>query len=127
MRNLVLAARPDSTESQRYGLAAVSLAKAQPDRVPGSAAALSGIAALRKATAGYIEGVIELWPPARRDPVKLAAFYLQKDAEAWQTLAAVSGDWTSYDAGQRTEWLTSLLDWETKAAVALDQIVSSPD
>jgi hypothetical protein len=127
MRNLVLAARPDSSDLRHFGLAALALAKTRPDRAPGLATSLGQISALRRATAGFLERSVEYWPPKRRDPLKLAAFYLQKDAEAWQTLAAVSGDWLSYDPAQRTEWLSSVLDWETKAAVALDQIVSQPD
>lgn len=127
LRNLVLAARPDSSESRHLGLAALGAAKVRPDRSPGSVQSLNSLAVLRRGAAAFIERSIDLWPPARRETLKLAAFYLQKDAEAWQTLAAVAGDWQSYDSGQRAEWLTALLDWETKAAVALDQIVASSD
>lgn len=127
MRNLVLAARPDSLGTQYYGLSALTHAQIYPEVPPGSTSELRRLARLRIATADFLGRAADFWPPAKREPVRLAAFFLQKDAEAWLTLSAVSGTWSSYDSGQRSEWLASLADWETKAAVALDQIISSSD
>ena len=127
MRHLVLAARPDSLGKQHFGLSALAAAQLYLDLPPGSPKALRQMAGLRAAAADFLERAVDLWPPAKREPVRLASFFLQKDSEAWLTLAAVSGTWTSYDAGQRAEWLVRLADWETKAAVALDQIVSKAE
>lgn len=124
MRNTVLAARPDSTGATRYGLAALSAAVGFADTLPGSWETLSRMTTLRQQAADFLTEYSELWPPSEREPIKLAAFYLQKDAEAWRTLSTVVASWESYDHGQRRDWLGAVQDWETKAAVALDQIVS---
>ena len=124
MRNLVLAARPDSTAGARYGLAALEAARAQPDGFPGLQQTLLRMAVLRSAAADFIAAAVDLWPPARREPISLAAYYLRKDAEAWRTLAAAAFSWQQVEEGERIDILSGVLEWETRAAVALDEIVS---
>ena len=121
MRNSVLAARPDSTGAERFGIAALNAAAAHPESRPGSFAELKRVTCLRQSAADFLTEHIDLWPQKQREPVKLAAFYLLKAAESWRTITAVSEAWTDYDMAQRTDWLAALVDWETKAAVAFDQ------
>lgn len=123
MRNAVLIARPDSTGGERFGIAALNAASARADMRPGSAAELARITRLRQAAADFLTEHVDNWPQKQREPVKLAAYYLLKAAESWRTITAVSEAWADYDMAQRSDWLAALVDWETKAAVALDQLV----
>lgn len=124
MRNSVLAARPDSADGAYYGLAASAAAAADPNAMAGRPEELQRLTSFRQLAADFLGQHAELWPPDERDPVKLAAYYFQKSAEAWRTLSAVAETWTAYDPGQRRDWLRAVNDWDTKAAVALDGIVS---
>jgi hypothetical protein len=125
MRNSVLAARPDSTATHHFGLAALQVVQMHPQQRPGTPERLLRITRLRAAAARFLTEQLDLWPPARRDPVKLAAYYFQKATEAWRTLATVAATWESYDLDQRRDWLAGVAEWETKAAVALDEIVTA--
>ena len=122
MRNLVLSARPDSSAGIWYGLSAVNMCRSS-SGVPGDAQTLARMAALRGAAAGFLARQADLWAPSDREPIKLAAYYLRKDAEMWRTIAVAATDWSSFDVGQRDDWLAALADWETRAAVALDEII----
>jgi hypothetical protein len=125
MRHAVLAARPDSSGAVHYGLAACVAASLAPEVLPGGPAELQRITHLRQLAAEFLADHAELWPPKEREPIKLAAYYFQKSAEAWRTVSVVAQTWLDYDAGQRRDWLSAIREWETKAAVALDEIVSA--
>jgi hypothetical protein len=66
----------------------------------------------------------DLWRPADRDPLKLAAYYLQKDAAAWRALADQADRWATLEAATRGDLLGELQEHETNAALALDQLVT---
>jgi hypothetical protein len=125
MRSLVLAARPDSSATQHFGLSALQAAQMRPHDRPGAPERLLQITRLRAAAASFLTEQIDLWPPSQRDPVKLAAYYFQKATDAWRTLATVATTWDSYDEAQRRDWLAAVAEWETKAAIALDEIVAT--
>jgi len=125
MRNAVLTARPDSSSGLYFGLAASIAAAQTPGAMPGAAGELRLITQLRQMGSEFLAAHAELWPPDRREPIQLAAYYFQKSAEAWRTVSVVVDTWLDYDAGQRRDWLAAIRDWDTKAAVALDEIVSA--
>jgi hypothetical protein len=127
MRHLVLAARPDTTGGRHFGLAALQAALRQPERSPGDRFELLRLARLRAAAGAFLTAHADRWAPGEREPVRLAAFYFEKAAEAWRTVGTALETWDDYDVGQRTEWLVGLNDWETRAAVALDDIVSAAE
>lgn len=125
MRSLVLSARPDSVFKSYYGLAALAALQANPSHIPGNPVILMYMSRLRELAGTFLTSQLDRWPPGDRDPIKLIAYYFKKDADAWRTLATVSAGWLEYDADQRADWVTAALEWETKTAVALDEIVSS--
>lgn len=123
MRHCVLAARPRTEGSIRLGLAAFEAG--QDLRSPGAPAELVRIGVIRRAASTYLLSELELWPPDRREPVRLAAYYLQKAAESWTELSHQADDWPILSAQRREELLTAVQTHETAAAVAFDEIVSS--
>jgi hypothetical protein len=121
LKQCVLAARPNTGVNTSTGLAAFEVT----DVVnPGKAAELRRIAAIRLAASAYLGGELELWPPAEREPIKLAVYYLQKSAQAWSDLADRASDWALLSAERREELLSALRSHETSAALAFDALVS---
>lgn len=125
MRNLVLSARPDSMFEMHYGLNALAALAANPSHSPGNTETLLYMSRLREIAGTFLTSQLDRWPPGDRDPIKLIAYYFKKDADAWRTLATVSASWLDYDTDQRADWIGAALDWETKTAIAMDEIVSA--
>ena len=125
MRSLVLTARPDSNLDMHYGLNALAALAANPLHTPGNTETLLYMSRLREIAGTFLTSQLDRWPPGDRDPIKLIAYYFKKDADAWRTLATVSASWLDYDTDQRADWIAAALDWETRTAVAMDEIVSA--
>jgi hypothetical protein len=119
LRNCVLAARPKTSEVST-GLAAFDVAVTR----PGARDELQRLAVIRRAAASYLSTEQELWPPAEREPIRLAVYYLEKSAQAWRDLAERSPDWELTSAERREELLTAVRTHETSAALALDAFFS---
>jgi hypothetical protein len=124
MRNSVLSARPDSSGSEYSGLAAFEAAIVSGSDVVGDPGELHQLAACREVASAALLAHQDLWRPDDREPVKLAAYYLQKDAAAWRALADQAEWWPTLEAGARDNLLTELKEHETNAALALDQLVT---
>ena len=124
MRNSVLSARPDSSGWDYTGLAAFDAALASGSDMVGDLTELQQLAACREVASATLLAHVDFWRPDDRDPLKLAAYYLQKDAAAWRAIADHAVDWSNLDPGTRRTLLTELQTHETNAAIALDQLVS---
>jgi len=119
IRNCVLAARPRPGRIST-GLAVYEFLPAS----PGHPTELLRLSAIRKAAARYLQEELELWPPAEREPVKLAIYHLEKAAAAFRELSERASDWQLTSDVRREELVSALSAHETGAAVALDGLVS---
>jgi hypothetical protein len=124
MRNTVISARPDSSGFEYFGLAAFEAAVRSGSETVGDAGELHQLAACREVASAALLAHQDLWRPADRDPLKLAAYYLQKDAAAWRALADQADRWATLEAATRGDLLGELQEHETNAALALDQLVT---
>ena len=119
IRHSVLAARPCPGRLPT-GLAAYDVVP----RTPGNSSELLRLSVIRKAAARFLQDELELWPPAEREPLKLAVYHLEKSAEAFRELAMRTADWQLTSDVRRDELISAVSSHETGAAVALDGLVS---
>ena len=124
MRNSVLSARPDSSGSEYSGLAAFEAALSSGSETVGDALELKWMARCREMASAALLEHQDFWRPDDREPLKLAAYYLQKDAAAWRAVADQADAWATLDAATRSDLLALLQEHETNAALTLDQLVS---